>query len=73
MSPGPSKACNPPVDWEAPRKISQVFIKSKSFEHDYHVPMQSLALAHADVKDDGVIFTPWKETDFRTNEKPWWV
>lgn len=32
----------------------------------------SLALAHTEVKDDGVFFTPWTETDFRTNEKPWW-
>ena len=34
--------------------------------------MQSLALAHTDIKDDGVFFSPWTETDFRTNEKPWW-
>lgn len=33
----------------------------------------SLALAHTDIKDDGVFFSPWKETDFRTNEKPWWI
>ncbi len=33
----------------------------------------SLALAHATVNDgDKVVFTPWTETDFRTNEKPWW-
>jgi cytochrome b6-f complex iron-sulfur subunit len=32
----------------------------------------SLALAHTDIKDDGVFFSPWKETDFRTGEKPWW-
>lgn len=35
--------------------------------------LQSLALAHTDIKDDGVFFSPWKETDFRTNEKPWWI
>ena len=34
--------------------------------------LQSLALAHTDIKDDGVFFTPWTETDFRTGEKPWW-
>ena len=33
----------------------------------------SLALAHADVTDDGKIsLTPWTETDFRTGEDPWW-
>lgn len=34
----------------------------------------SLALAEADVTDDGkVVFTPWTETDFRTGERPWWA
>ena len=33
----------------------------------------SLALVHADVTDDKVAFTNWKETDFRTGEKPWWT
>ncbi|CAA7401802.1 unnamed protein product [Spirodela intermedia] len=33
----------------------------------------SLALAHADVDDDKVIFVPWVETDFRTGEAPWWA
>ncbi|KAF5837220.1 rieske iron-sulfur protein of cytochrome B6/F complex [Dunaliella salina] len=33
----------------------------------------SLALAHADVSDTGVIlFSPWTETDFRTGTEPWW-
>ena len=33
----------------------------------------SLALVHADTSEDGkVLFTPWTETDFRTNQKPWW-
>jgi len=32
----------------------------------------SLALAHCDVVDDVVVFSTWTETDFRTNEKPWW-
>lgn len=32
----------------------------------------SLALVHATVVDDKVTFTPWAETDFRTNEDPWW-
>ncbi|WP_017306515.1 cytochrome b6-f complex iron-sulfur subunit [Spirulina subsalsa] len=33
----------------------------------------SLALAHATVTDeDTVEYTPWTETDFRTNENPWW-
>ncbi|KAM1003864.1 hypothetical protein ACFX13_004188 [Malus domestica] len=31
----------------------------------------SLALAHADI-DDGKVFVPWVETDFRTGEAPWW-
>ncbi|MDJ1173399.1 cytochrome b6-f complex iron-sulfur subunit [Roseofilum capinflatum] len=33
----------------------------------------SLALAHADVTDDKVILSNWEETDFRTNEDPWWT
>ena len=34
----------------------------------------SLALAHADVtEDDKLVFSTWTETDFRTNEKPWWT
>nr|GLL30449.1 cytochrome b6-f complex iron-sulfur subunit 1, chloroplastic [Ipomoea trifida]GMD08459.1 cytochrome B6-F complex iron-sulfur subunit, chloroplastic [Ipomoea batatas] len=33
----------------------------------------SLALAHADVDDDKVVFVPWVETDFRTGENPWWA
>ena len=32
----------------------------------------SLALAHATVTDDVVQFSTWTETDFRTNEAPWW-
>lgn len=32
----------------------------------------SLALAHCDVQDDVVLFSPWKETDFRTGLEPWW-
>lgn len=33
----------------------------------------SLALAHVTVDDDAVSLTPWTETDFRTNEEPWWA
>lgn len=34
----------------------------------------SLALAHADVtEDDKVVFSPWKEEDFRTGKNPWWA
>ncbi|NJN21352.1 MAG: cytochrome b6-f complex iron-sulfur subunit [Leptolyngbya sp. RL_3_1] len=34
----------------------------------------SLALAHADVTEtDKVSLSPWTETDFRTDESPWWV
>ena len=33
----------------------------------------SLALAHATVADDKVTFTPWTETDFRTDKEPWWT
>jgi cytochrome b6-f complex iron-sulfur subunit len=32
----------------------------------------SLALAHAEVNDDVVFFSPWTETDFRTGLQPWW-
>lgn len=33
----------------------------------------SLALAHAEIADNKISFTPWKETDFRTGEDPWWT
>jgi cytochrome b6-f complex iron-sulfur subunit len=34
----------------------------------------SLALVHTTVDDsDKVVFTQWTETDFRTDEKPWWA
>ncbi len=33
----------------------------------------SLALAHAQVVDNKVQFTPWTEQDFRTGEDPWWA
>jgi cytochrome b6-f complex iron-sulfur subunit len=33
----------------------------------------SLALAHCDVKEDMVVFTPWTEKDFRTGLDPWWA
>jgi cytochrome b6-f complex iron-sulfur subunit len=32
----------------------------------------SLALAHVTVNDDVVTFSPWTETDFRTDLAPWW-
>lgn len=32
----------------------------------------SLALVHTEVVDDRIAITPWKETDFRTGEQPWW-
>jgi len=33
----------------------------------------SLALAHADTNEAGVVtFSTWKETDFRTGTAPWW-
>ncbi len=33
----------------------------------------SLALAHVDIDDDNVLVKQWSETDFRTNENPWWA
>lgn len=34
----------------------------------------SLALAHANVNDNGVVvLSTWTETDFRTGEEPWWA
>mmetsp|Transcript_29418 Transcript_29418/g.58650 ORF Transcript_29418/g.58650 Transcript_29418/m.58650 type:complete len:214 (+) Transcript_29418:44-685(+) len=34
----------------------------------------SLALAHVTISDSDVItYTPWTETDFRTDLKPWWI
>lgn len=34
----------------------------------------SLALAHADVNEDGKLaFSTWTETDFRTGDDPWWA
>jgi cytochrome b6-f complex iron-sulfur subunit len=32
----------------------------------------SLALAHVDNADGKVLLRPWKETDFRTGNAPWW-
>jgi cytochrome b6-f complex iron-sulfur subunit len=34
---------------------------------------RSLALSHAKVEDDKIVLTTWTETDFRTNEEPWWA
>ncbi|XP_076899235.1 cytochrome b6-f complex iron-sulfur subunit, chloroplastic-like [Bidens hawaiensis] len=34
-----------------------------------HLPME---LASVDIEDDKVVFSPWKETDFRTGDAPWW-
>lgn len=34
---------------------------------------RSLPLAHANVQDDKIVLTNWTETDFRTDEEPWWV
>lgn len=34
---------------------------------------RSLALSHANVEDDKILLTPWTETDFRTQEEPWWA
>ena len=33
----------------------------------------SLALAHVDIDDEAVLVKQWNETDFRTNENPWWA
>lgn len=34
----------------------------------------SLALVNTKVNQDGkILFTPWKDTDFRTNKEPWWT
>lgn len=34
----------------------------------------SLALVNAEIsEEDKVVFTPWTETDFRTNSDPWWT
>lgn len=49
-----------------PRHASTVILKCV-------FAVQSLALAHADVKDDIVFFSPWKEKDFRTGKDPWWT
>lgn len=32
----------------------------------------SLALAHASIVDGDIAVSPWPETDFRTDLKPWW-
>jgi hypothetical protein len=33
-----------------------------------------LALAHRTTDEAGtIIFSPWTETDFRTDGKPWWM
>lgn len=33
----------------------------------------SLALSHVAVQDEKMVLTPWTETDFRTDEEPWWA
>ncbi len=33
----------------------------------------SLALAHVNIVDDIVSFSPWTETDFRDGSEPWWA
>lgn len=33
---------------------------------------RSLALAEVSTQDNKIILSPWKKTDFRTNEEPWW-
>ncbi|GLU06546.1 hypothetical protein SLE2022_235720 [Rubroshorea leprosula] len=33
----------------------------------------SLALAHADIDDEKVVYIPWVEIDFRTGDAPWWA
>ncbi len=36
--------------------------------------LQSLALAHCDINDAGIVtFSTWSETDFRTGLEPWWA
>ncbi|CAI7808346.1 unnamed protein product [Closterium sp. NIES-54] len=37
------------------------------------LPLQSLALEHANVVGGKVVFSTWTETDFRTGEEPWWM
>ncbi|PWA77501.1 cytochrome b6-f complex iron-sulfur subunit, chloroplastic [Artemisia annua] len=32
----------------------------------------SLELARVDIDDGKVVFAPWRETDFRTGDAPWW-
>ncbi|MEM7727577.1 MAG: cytochrome b6-f complex iron-sulfur subunit [Cyanobacteria bacterium P01_A01_bin.45] len=34
---------------------------------------RSLALSHANSEDDKIVLTAWTETDFRTDEEPWWA
>ena len=34
---------------------------------------RSLALADVNIQDNKVYLSPWKKTDFRTNEEPWWI
>ena len=34
---------------------------------------RSLALAHVEENNGKVSLSEWTETDFRTNEKPWWI
>lgn len=34
----------------------------------------SLSLVHCDINEnDDIVFSPWTETDFRTDLKPWWI
>ena len=38
----------------------------KSFEKKVH-------RLHVDIDEDAVLVKQWTETDFRTNENPWWA
>lgn len=64
------------VPWSAPNNKFMCPCHGSQYAPDGHVvrgpaPLP-LALAHLNVEDDKILFTPWTEEDFRTGGKAWW-
>lgn len=65
------------VPWSAPNKKFMCPCHGSQYSPDGAVvrgpaPLP-LALAHCDVVDGKIIFSPWTENDFRTGGKGWWL
>jgi len=64
------------VPWSAPNNKFMCPCHGSQYAPDGHVvrgpaPLP-LALAHTEVKEGKIFFTPWTEEDFRTGGKGWW-